>query len=274
MRPQHRARLVRPCIGMLLLLCAPTARAQNGSYPAQAAMNSPVHSADAGAYPQSAASHSVASPQQSAATQWNAQPNNNRPQLVPNSPPQDSLTQEPQHRVVTASDSQPIPNLLIGQSSGLGSQDTGGTQLSNVGERKSTPLTPSTKAEDAAQSRKSGGTLQALVSIGSSLAIVMGLVFGVAWFYRKTLNTSLGASLPKQVVDVLGRTPIATRQQLVLVRFGSKLVLVSMVQGEARTISEITDPLEVDQLAGLCESAKPGSITQSFRSVLSQGGTS
>jgi flagellar biogenesis protein FliO len=110
-----------------------------------------------------------------------------------------------------------------------------------------------------------------LLSVGSSLLIVIGLFLGVAWFARKTMNTTFGG-LPKQVVSVLGRTPLAPRQQLVLVRFGSKLVLVSMIQGEARTISEITDPLEVDQLAGLCESSQPGSITNSFRSILQQSG--
>ncbi len=65
---------------------------------------------------------------------------------------------------------------------------------------------------------------------------------------------------------------MAPRQQLVLLRFGPKLVLVSLAHGDARTISEITDPLEVDRLAGFCESTKPGSISESFRSVLLQTG--
>lgn len=59
---------------------------------------------------------------------------------------------------------------------------------------------------------------------------------------------------------------------MVLIRFGSKLLLVSVIQGEARTLSEITDPLEVDQLVGLCESGQAGSISNSFRSVLLQEG--
>lgn len=134
-----------------------------------------------------------------------------------------------------------------------------------------TPLAPPT-AKSASRSEQSGGsTLKMLLSVGSSLLIVMGLFLGVAWFARKTMNTTLGG-LPKQVVSILGRTPLAPRQQLLLVRFGSKLVLVSMIQGEARTLSEITDPLEVDQLAGLCESQQPGSITNSFRSILQQSG--
>ncbi len=106
--------------------------------------------------------------------------------------------------------------------------------------------------------------------MGSSLMIVLALFLGVAWCYRKTQHgTTLG--LPKQVVEVLGRSPLAARQQLVLIRFGSKLVLVSLIQGEARAISEITDALEVDQLAGLCESSQASSISASFRNILNQG---
>ncbi|MEZ6137362.1 MAG: flagellar biosynthetic protein FliO [Pirellulaceae bacterium] len=127
------------------------------------------------------------------------------------------------------------------------------------------------RVSDEGSTTGSNSTLRMLFSMGSSLLIVVGLFLGVAWFYRKTMKTSFGGGLPKQVVNVLGRTQIAARQQLVLVRFGSKLVLVSLVQGEARTISEITDPLEVDQLAGVCESSQPGSISASFRSVLNQG---
>jgi len=135
-----------------------------------------------------------------------------------------------------------------------------------------TPLNPPTsQATVEASKSSSGNTVRMLLSVGSSLLIVIGLFLGVAWCYRKTLNTSMGG-IPKHVVSVLGRTAIAPRQQLVLVRFGSKLVLVSMVQGEARTISEITDPLEVDQLAGACESHQPHSLTNSFRSILNQNG--
>ena len=137
---------------------------------------------------------------------------------------------------------------------------------------KRTPLTSRKSASALAEGTGSGGnTLKMLFSVGSSLLIVIGLFLGVAWCYRKTLNTTMGG-IPKQVVSVLGRTAIAPRQQLILVRFGSKLVLVSMVQGETRTLSEITDPLEVDQLAGACESHQPHSLTNSFRSILSQHG--
>lgn len=135
---------------------------------------------------------------------------------------------------------------------------------------KLTPLPGPNPAAKEARAQGSG-TLQMFLSVGSSLMVVIGLFMGSIWLYRKSLGSSKSGGLPKNVVQILGRAPVAARQQLVLLRFGSKLVLVSMVQGETRTISEITDPLEVDRLAGLCEGSQPGSISSSFREILFQG---
>jgi flagellar protein FliO/FliZ len=153
------------------------------------------------------------------------------------------------------------------------SQQAGVVQASHESQRATslTPLPPKSKADETAKPKAGGSTLQMFISLGSSLAIVIGLFLGVAVLYRKSVSTTLGRGLPKNVVQVLGRTSIAPRQQMLLVRFGSKLVLVSMIQGEARTISEITDPLEVDQLAGYCEGHSSGSATSSFREILTQG---
>ncbi len=142
---------------------------------------------------------------------------------------------------------------------------------SSLGTRTVLPLRPRTTAAEQTSERPKGGFLQMFMSVGSSLLVVIGLFLGVAWCYRRTGNTNLNL-LPKHVVSVLGRSGLAPRQQLVLLRFGPKLVLVNLSQGDARTISEITDPIEVDRLAGLCESARPGSISESFRSVLFQTG--
>lgn len=129
------------------------------------------------------------------------------------------------------------------------------------------PLKPPTADDSAADEKRSTGTVQMFVSVISSLLIVVGILLGAAWCYRKA-TPNLSGSLPKQVLQVLGRTPLAPRQQLILVRFGPKLVLMSNLQGEVRTISEIVDPLEVDRLCGMCESSQAGSISDSFRTVL------
>lgn len=147
---------------------------------------------------------------------------------------------------------------------------TEATARDSSGTRPRTPLLPPSQAGSQIEPTSSN-TLRMLVSVGSSLMIVLGLFLGAVWFYRKSLGRLQSQGLPKSVVQVLGRTPVASRQQMVLIRFGSKLVLVNLVHGDARTISEITDPLEVDRLVGLCEGSRPGSSSASFRELLSQG---
>ncbi len=160
---------------------------------------------------------------------------------------------------------------LVVQASAMAPLSAAQVAVQTANNRRDSGLRLPPPSEKNSQPESRGGTLQMLVSVGSSLLLVIGLFLGLAWCYRKTMNNSMGG-VPKSVVSVLGRTQLAPRQQLMLVRFGSKLVLVSVIQGEARTISEITDPLEVDQLAGLCESYQPHSVTQSFRQILNQTG--
>jgi flagellar biogenesis protein FliO len=113
------------------------------------------------------------------------------------------------------------------------------------------------------------GSLGSLVPVAGSLALVVGLFLLVAWGMRRAAPASLVA-LPGEVFEVLGRAPLAGRQQVHLLRCGNKLILVSTTDAGAETLAEITDPPEVDRLAGLCRQAQPGSATATFRHVLQQ----
>jgi len=110
-----------------------------------------------------------------------------------------------------------------------------------------------------------------LVTIGSSLAVVLGLFFVFAWFLRRAAPAGAGV-LPGEVVEVLGRAPLASRQHVHLLRCGKKLLLVSATQAGIETLTEITEPDEVDRLAGLCKQSQPGSSTALFRQVFQQYG--
>jgi hypothetical protein len=57
-----------------------------------------------------------------------------------------------------------------------------------------------------------------------------------------------------------------------LIRCGHKLLLVCISAAGAETLTEITDPQEVDRLAGLCRQAHPHSATASFQQVFQQFG--
>jgi flagellar biogenesis protein FliO len=102
------------------------------------------------------------------------------------------------------------------------------------------------------------GSLTAMVTVGSSLAVVLGLFFLVAWAVRRG---SPGGSmrLPGEVFEVLGHASLGGRQQVHLLRCGSKLLLVSITPAGTETLTEVTDLEEADRLAALCRrTGSPG----------------
>ncbi len=114
--------------------------------------------------------------------------------------------------------------------------------------------------------------LPSLGPMASGLAIVLGLFLAAAWVLRRAAPKS-ATLLPGEVVEVLGRAPLAGRQQMHLLRCGNKLLLVSVTPTGAETLTEVTDPVEVDRLSGLCRQAHPQSATATFRQVFQQRGT-
>lgn len=106
----------------------------------------------------------------------------------------------------------------------------------------------------------------------SSLAIVLGLFFLVVWLARRALPRA-GVSLPNEVLEVVGRSPLAARHNLQLIRLGGRLLLVSVTPETAETLTEVTDADEVNHLISLCRQHQPESITGSFRQALHQLGT-
>jgi len=108
-----------------------------------------------------------------------------------------------------------------------------------------------------------------MVTVVASLATVLGLFLLAAWGLRRLAPAGMTA-LPGEVFEVLGRAPLGSRQQVHLIRCGRKLLLVSVTAGGTQTLTEVTDPPEVDRLSGLCQQARPNSATATFRQVLGQ----
>ena len=99
------------------------------------------------------------------------------------------------------------------------------------------------------------GYLQTLVA----LAIVVGLVFLTRFMIRR-FGGSAAQGGRGEPIEVLTRMPVGVRQQLLLVRLGSKLVLVGQSPGGLRSISEITDPEEIEQLLHEVRSTRGGAF--------------
>jgi len=131
------------------------------------------------------------------------------------------------------------------------------------------PFKPPTANSASSGVRKPSSSWSSTLSMFVSLLLVLAIFFGVAWCFRRVAPLP-NRGLSKDVVQVLGRTPLAPRHNMILIRFGRKLVLVSQQLGQTQTLSEIDDPLEVDHLLGLCEATSSTSISTSFRDVLFQ----
>jgi flagellar biogenesis protein FliO len=103
-----------------------------------------------------------------------------------------------------------------------------------------------------------------LFTLIGSLVLVLGLFFAIAWAFRRMSPTGT-CPLPVEVFEVLGRGPLAGRQQAHLLRCGNKVLLVSVGATGVSTLTEITDPAEVDRLTNLCRQARPVATTALHR---------
>lgn len=87
--------------------------------------------------------------------------------------------------------------------------------------------------------------------IGGSLAIVLGGYLALVWILRK-INPASNQGIPTEVLEVIGNAPLDSRQNLQLVRLGSKLLLMIHGPDGTQPIGEVTDPAEVEHLVALC----------------------
>jgi len=111
--------------------------------------------------------------------------------------------------------------------------------------------------------------LGAIVSVVGSLTVVLGLFFLLAWFMRRGMPNS-AARLPDDIVSVLGKAPLAGRQQAHLLRFGNKLLLVCASTSGFDTLAEITEPEEVQRIVSLCDRSQSGASTTAASRIIGQ----
>jgi flagellar biogenesis protein FliO len=91
-----------------------------------------------------------------------------------------------------------------------------------------------------------------LKRIFGALAIVLGSYFALVWLLRFVSPTS-NTQLPRDVLEVLGKTPFGNKQHLQLVRLGTKLLLLLETPDGIQPIAEVSDPLEAEHLVNLCD---------------------
>jgi flagellar biogenesis protein FliO len=113
------------------------------------------------------------------------------------------------------------------------------------------------------------GNLESLSTAGIGLAAVVGLLVLCTWGFRRG-GPKRGGSLPDEAFAVLGRAPLAAQSFAQLLRVGNKLVLVAITPQGAQALAEVTDPMEVGRLIGLCGNGTGHGPSAEFQQVLAQ----
>jgi flagellar biogenesis protein FliO len=100
-----------------------------------------------------------------------------------------------------------------------------------------------------------------------ALVLVVGLIFGLKWFLGRygAGRSGLRAS---SVVEVLSKTAVSSRQSVMLIRVGRRLLIVGAGGDGMNTLTEIDDPEEVSELLGAIERSRAASLTNSFARIL------
>lgn len=104
-----------------------------------------------------------------------------------------------------------------------------------------------------------------------ALTFVLLLIYVGSRFVRKHVPAAV-ATLPVEAVEILGKRQIDPRQAIHLIRCGSRVLVVGASPNGLHALSEISDAVEVDYLAGLCRPVQStsGSVAQTFRDLFSQ----
>lgn len=112
--------------------------------------------------------------------------------------------------------------------------------------------TRSDRSESSQHPSSMNGKSQ-LMDVGVKLGIVVGVFLIVMILMSKKTDSS---AIPKEAIEVLGRVPFSGKQALQLVRFGQKLVLVESSANGLKPISEMTDPVEVQNMLNTINSKR------------------
>jgi flagellar biogenesis protein FliO len=152
----------------------------------------------------------------------------------------------------------------------LGGPDNSQGLIQPAAHSEPLPLHPRSAGASRPLNRPVAPTASGAVgTVVGSLAIVLGLFVVLVWCSRRFAPAG-SAQLPKEAFEILGRSALNPRQQVQLLRLGNKLLLVALTTGGAETLTEVTDPAEVERLLLLCRRGQPGSATGSFTHVLDE----
>ena len=172
-----------------------------------------------------------------------------------------------QFEIPSAARKTPGPTVDAGDASATPSADRKRPLAQASHQTPREPLAISQRSGDSTS--RAPGALRSIFGLFASLGAVVGLLLASMWGLKRILPKD-SSSLPTEVFQVLGRKPLAGRQQAQVVRFGTKVLLLAVSPMGAESLAEITDPAEVERLTGMCRQPSGGPAATVFRQVMDQ----
>jgi len=110
-----------------------------------------------------------------------------------------------------------------------------------------------------------------VIRVVGALGVVLGCILIVRWAGKKFLGLQTTGSAGG-AVQILSRTPVSPRQQLMLIQVGRRIVLVANCGVQMNALCEISDADEVAALAGELQQKRRTSATSAFLSIFGKAG--
>jgi flagellar biogenesis protein FliO len=90
------------------------------------------------------------------------------------------------------------------------------------------------------------------ITVITSLTIVLGLFGAFVWMSRKFgISRASQGKLPTEAFETLGSFQLDSRTQIQAIRFGERILLLSLSGGVTSTLCEVSDPEEVIKILAL-----------------------
>ena len=127
-----------------------------------------------------------------------------------------------------------------------------------------TPLDRQKQANSTSGEQASPRRVPSIWGTFGALALVIGMILIAAKVMKKH-NPLSAKTLPREVLEVLGKRPLDARQTIHFVRCGNRVLILGSSPAGLETLSEVLDPVEVDLITGMCrEQADSSRANQSF----------
>ena len=88
-----------------------------------------------------------------------------------------------------------------------------------------------------------------------ALAVVLGLIFLLRWCSRFFFPSAAGRQ-SSRAVEVIARSALSPKQQIMLIRVGRRLIVVGDSGAQMNTLCELSEPDEVAALVGQLQDEK------------------